>query len=96
MNVKNADGVELAIFYSGGRLRTITDPFGRTGTYSYDSRGRLVQVSGETCGTMTYTYDSYGMTSIYMEKEKSTIKKVVVDKKITREVTLPKKREGIE
>ena len=62
--ITGADGITLSVTCSGGKLRKITDPYGRTVEYSYDSKGRLIKVSGETCGTMTYTYNSYGITSI--------------------------------
>ncbi|MFC3851680.1 RHS repeat-associated core domain-containing protein [Salinispirillum marinum] len=80
-----------AVQYSGTRITRITDPVGRALNYSYDSQGRLVQVSGFDGSTESYLYeyatnplaitqkiDGEGHASVYAYREQDG--KTVVDR----------------
>lgn len=53
-------GVTTNLAYSGGRLATVTDPVGRTLTYSYGQDGRVATVTGPDSRSVTYDYDAEG------------------------------------
>jgi RHS repeat-associated protein len=46
--------------YTSGRLTSVTDPGGRSLTFSYDGSGRVTQVTDPLNRTVQYAYDSNG------------------------------------
>ncbi len=56
----DSTGRQLTLTYDGTslRIKTITDPLGRTVRYAYDGGGRLASVTDPAGGMTTYAYDS--------------------------------------
>ena len=52
----DASGFNTTLGYANGRLATVTDPFGRILSFSYDSNGRLSQVQRPDGQVVQYSY----------------------------------------
>jgi RHS repeat-associated protein len=55
----NGTGNSLNFSYNNGKLTSITDPFGRSVQYTYDSNSDLTQIQDPDGYTMYYYYDTY-------------------------------------
>ncbi len=53
-------GATTTLAYASGKLDTVTDPIGRTLTYSYGTDGRVSTVTGPGARSVTYDYDAAG------------------------------------
>jgi len=57
--IEDAIGRHVLVWDEGGRMRSRTDPFGRTITYDYDGLGRLQSMTGPDGEETLYNYDAY-------------------------------------
>jgi PAS domain S-box-containing protein len=71
-SLTHSSGKSLAITYNAaGRIASVTDPFGRATTFSYDATNSLLLTATGPAGTDTYTYSigngaarEYALTSV--------------------------------
>lgn len=60
LSITYRGGRTLTLSYTGGLLQTVTDAFGRTLSYTYDTQQRLVGITAPGVQTFTYGYDADG------------------------------------
>jgi len=56
------DGYTQTLAYNAGQLASVTDSYGRTLTFTYNSSGQLTQVATPDALVLTYGYSSSGVT----------------------------------
>ena len=59
-SISDRNGETTSLSYSNGALATVTDPAGRTFTFTTDASGRVTSVSDPAGRTVGYSYDAAG------------------------------------
>ena len=57
---RDRNGYETTLAYANGRLQTVTDPGGRTLSYSYNAAGRVSGIQDSAGRSVTFAYDGAG------------------------------------
>ncbi len=57
-SITDTCGRQLNLTYAQGKLSLLTDPSGRTVSYSYDAQGNLITATDPLGNSTTYSYDS--------------------------------------
>ena len=71
--LQDANGNRINASFSNGLLTTLTDSVGNTLTFSYNTNGRVTQVTGPNGAAATYTYDAAGTHLISATGELGTV-----------------------
>ncbi len=63
--IEDLNGEHTDLAYSSGQLATVTDPGGRTLTFTYNTAGRVSAVTDSASRSVSYGYDTHGnLTSV--------------------------------
>ena len=58
ISLTDLNGNTISLSYQNGRLSTVTDPFGRTLSFSYDTSGKIASITDSAGKTIQFGYDS--------------------------------------
>ena len=61
-SITNRAGLTQTLAYDGLRLSSVTDPFGRTLTFTYDAASRIQTMTDPSGGIFTYAYSAADLT----------------------------------
>lgn len=64
---QNQQGITLSLSYTGDKLQSVSNPFGRTLTFDYLGGDRIRSVSDGLGRSVSYDYDSSGDLAVYKD-----------------------------
>ena len=71
-SLTDLNGNTISLSYQNGRLSTVTDPFGRSLTFSYDTSGKIASITDPAGKTIQFGYDSSNNLTLVTYQDEST------------------------